>query len=146
MTYGEDLLRALSKRALDVLSPSERYGLVDDTWSSVLAGETDAETHLSLVTSLASETDLAVWQRILSSLEHLYSIADEQGRSRLQVLIRDLSTTALGVLGLEPIDNEPDLDRELRALLFSSAGTTGADNSIRELADQIFTHCVGPEG
>ena len=140
VTYGEDLLRALSKRALDVLSPSERYGLVDDTWSSVLAGETDAETHLSLVTSLASETDLAVWQRILSSLEHLYSIADEQGRSRLQVLIRDLSTTALGVLGLEPIDNEPDLDRELRALLFSSAGTTGADNSIRELADQIFTH------
>ena len=139
VTYGEDLLGALSKRALDVLSPSERYGLVDDTWSSVLAGEIDAETHLSLVTSLAAETDLAVWQRILSSLEHLYSIADEQGRSRLQVLIRDLSTTALGVLGLEPIDDEPDLDRELRALLFASAGTTGADKSARDLAHQIFT-------
>ena len=139
VTYGEDLLGALSKRALDVLSASERYGLVDDTWSSVLAGEIEAETHLSLVTSLAAETDLAVWQRILSSLEHLYSIADEQGRSRLQVLIRDLSTTALGVLGLEPIDDEPDLDRELRALLFASAGTTGADNSARDLAHQIFT-------
>ena len=44
VTYGEDLLRALSK--------ARRYRLrtlrVDDTWSSVLAGETDAETHLSL--------------------------------------------------------------------------------------------------
>tara|TARA_Y100001970_G_scaffold163414_1_gene199739 strand:+ start:14722 stop:17247 length:2526 start_codon:yes stop_codon:yes gene_type:complete len=139
VTYEKDLLDALSKRALDVLSPSERYGLVDDTWSSVVAGEIDAETHLSLVTSLAAETDLAVWQRILSSLEHLYSIADEQGRSRLQVLIRDLATTALGVLGLEPIENEPDLDRELRALLFASAGTTGADNSARDLAHHIFS-------
>lgn len=138
VTYDTDLLDALSKRALDVLSPPERYGLVDDTWSSVLAGNIDAETHLSLITSLVAETDLAVWQRMLSSLEHLYSIADERGRSRLQILIRDLSSTALGVLGLEPLDNEPDLDRELRALLFASAGTTGADKSVRELAEGIF--------
>jgi hypothetical protein len=103
-----------------------------------LAGNIDAETHLSLITSLVAETDLAVWQRMLSSLEHLYSIADERGRSRLQILIRDLSSTALGVLGLEPLDNEPDLDRELRALLFASAGTTGADKSVRELAEGIF--------
>lgn len=138
VAYDASLLQALSARALDVLSPSERYGLVDDTWASVLAGQIDAETHLSLVTGLAAETDLAVWQRMLSSLEHLYSIADEAGRTRLQVLIRDLSTTALGVLGLEPLDAEPDLDRELRALLFTAAGTTGNDNSVRELARSIF--------
>ena len=128
----------MSAQALEVLSPSERYGLVDDTWASVLAGLIDAETHLALVTGLVAETDLAVWQRILSSLEHLYSIADKNGRTRLQVLIRDLSTTALGVLGLEPLETEPDLDRELRALLFTAAGTTGNDNSVQELAKAIF--------
>lgn len=138
VTYDTGLLQALSVQALDVLSPSERYGLVDDTWASVLAGQIDAETHISLVTGLAAETDLAVWQRMLSSLEHLHSIADEEGRTRLQVLIRDLSTTALGVLGLEPLDGEPDLDRELRASLFAAAGTTGNDNSVRELAKSIF--------
>ena len=138
VAYDANLLRALSAQALDVLSPSERYGLVDDTWASVLAGQIDAETHLALVTGLAAETDLAVWQRILSSLEHLYSIADKNGRTRLQVLIRDLSTTALGVLGLEPLDAEPALDRELRALLFTAAGTTGNDNSVRDLARSIF--------
>ncbi|HAF69024.1 MAG TPA: hypothetical protein DCL16_07865, partial [Acidimicrobiaceae bacterium] len=138
VAYDTDLLEALSSQALDVLSPSERYGLVDDTWASVLAGNIDAETHISLVTGLASETDLAVWQRMLSSLEHLHSIADDKGRNRLEVLIRDLSTTALGVLGLEPLDGEPDLDRELRALLFAAAGTTGNDNSVRDLAETIF--------
>ena len=139
VTYDQGLLKALSSQALDVLSPAERYGLVDDTWASVLAGKVDAETHISLVTGLVAETDLAVWQRMLSSLEHLHSIADEKGRHRLQVLIRDLSTTALGVLGLEPLDDEPDLDRELRALLFAAAGTTGNDNSVQDLARVIFT-------
>ena len=140
VTYDSDLLVALSSQALDVLSPSERYGLVDDTWASVLAGKVDAETHISLVTGLAAETDLAVWQLMLSSLEHLHSIADDTGRNRMEVLIRDLSTTALGVLGLEPLDEEPDLDRELRALLFAAAGTTGKDKSIQDLARSIFTN------
>ena len=138
VTYNDELLAALSSRALDVLSPAERYGLVDDTWSSVLAGSTQAATFIALVTGLVAETDLGVWQRIISALEQLHFIADELGQQHLQVLIRDLSTTALGVLGLEPIDGEPDLDRELRALLFAAAGTTGEDQSIRDLAAAIF--------
>ena len=42
-------------------------------------------------------------------------------------------------MGLEPLDDEPDLDRELRALLFAAAGTTGNDNSVQDLARVIFT-------
>ena len=138
VSYSRVLREALSARALDVLSEAERYGLVDDTWSAVLAGELEAGEHIALVTSLASETDLAVWQRILSSLEHLHSIADDAGRRRMTVLIRDLSTTGLGVLGFEPIEGEPDLDRELRGALFAAAGTTGCDASVREIAKTLF--------
>ncbi|MBJ83457.1 MAG: peptidase [Acidimicrobiaceae bacterium] len=138
VSYSKVLRDALSGRALDVLSEAERYGLVDDTWSAVLAGELKAEDHIALITSLASETDLAVWQRMLSSLEHLYAIADPSGQQRLEVLVRDLSTTGLGVLGLEPMDNEPALDRELRAALFAAAGTTGQDASVREMAIALF--------
>ena len=138
VSYDKVLRDALSSRALDVLSEAERYGLVDDTWSSVLAGALPAEEHIALVTGLASETDLPVWQRMLSSLEHLYSIADAAGQQRLSVLIRDLSTTGLGVLGFEPMDNEPALDRELRAALFVAAGTTGHDSSVREMANDLF--------
>tara|TARA_Y100001949_G_scaffold29216_1_gene22348 strand:- start:5675 stop:8200 length:2526 start_codon:yes stop_codon:yes gene_type:complete len=136
--YDKTLREALSVRALDVLSEAERYGLVDDTWSAVLAGELEAEEHIALITSLASETDLAVWQRMLSSLGHLHSIADDAGQQRLTVLVRDLSTTGLGVLGFEPMENEPALDRELRAALFAAAGTTGQDSSVREMASALF--------
>ena len=138
VSYDKALREALSVRALDVLSEAERYGLVDDTWSAVLAGELEAEEHIALITSLASETDLAVWQRMLSSLGHLHSIADDAGQQRLTVLVRDLSTTGLGVLGFEPMENEPALDRELRAALFAAAGTTGQDSSVREMASALF--------
>ena len=138
VSYDKALREALSVRALDVLSEAERYGLVDDTWSAVLAGELEAEEHIALITSLASETDLAVWQRMLSSLGHLHSIADDAGQQRLAVLVRDLSTTGLGVLGFEPMENEPALDRELRAALFAAAGTTGQDSSVREMASALF--------
>jgi puromycin-sensitive aminopeptidase len=36
------------------------------------------------------------------------------------------------------MENEPDLDRELRAALFVAAGTTGQDASVREMANALF--------
>ncbi|MDG2112861.1 MAG: ERAP1-like C-terminal domain-containing protein, partial [Actinomycetota bacterium] len=90
------------------------------------------------VTGLDGETDLGVWQRILGGLTQLHSIAEAEGRERLAVLVRDLTTTALGILGYEPSDDEPDLDRELRAALFSAAGGIGRDQSVRERARQLF--------
>jgi puromycin-sensitive aminopeptidase len=136
--YNGDLLAALSERALDVLGAAERYGLVDDVYAAVVAGDTDADDFISLVTGLDGETDLGVWQRILGGLTQLHSIAEAEGRERLAVLVRDLTTTALGILGYEPSDDEPDLDRELRAALFSAAGGIGRDQSVRERARQLF--------
>lgn len=136
--YDAPLLTALSERALDVMTEAERYGLVDDLYASVLAGESDAADFISLCMSLDAETDLGVWQRMLSGLGQLHAIADAAGRARLVTLVRDLSTTALGILGYEPIEGEPDLDRELRATLFSAAGGLGEDASVRARANELF--------
>ena len=136
--YAGNLLPALSERALDVLEPAERYALVDDVYAAVLAGEGDAADFIALVTGFDGETDLGVWQRILAGLTQLHSVGDDAGRDRLAVLVRDLTTTALGILGYEPSDDEPDLDRELRAALFAAAGGIGADASARGRARQLF--------
>ncbi len=136
--YDGPLLDALAERALDVLEPAERYGLVDDVFATVLAGEADAESFVSLVTGLGSETDLGVWQRILAGLGQLHSVAEPDGRRRLARLVRDLTTTALGILGYEPDDDEPDLDRELRGILFTAAGCLGEDESVRSRARAVF--------
>jgi len=136
--YGGDLLASLSERALDVLTPAERYGLVDDVYASVIAGEADAAEFIALVTQLGAETDLGVWQRMIGGLSQLHAVADDSGRTRLKVLVRDLSTTALGILGYEAVDGEPDLDRELRATLFGAAGGIGEDASVRLRARELF--------
>ena len=136
--YAPELLASLSQRALDVLSPVERYALVDDTFAAVLADQTTATEFVELITGLASETDLRVWQRMLGGLNSLYLVSDEQNRTYLSKLIRDLSTTALGVLGLEPIAGESDLERELRAVLFTAAGGQGRDEFVRRQAKQLF--------
>ena len=68
----------------------------------------------------------------------MHSIADSAGRTRLSILVRDLSTTALGILGFEAVDGEPALDRELRSLLFRAAGTIGKDTLAITQANEFF--------
>ena len=141
--YGGDLLGAVARQALEVLDPIERYGLVDDTYAAVVAGDASAAEFIELVTDLGLETDLHVWQRMIGGLKGLHAIAEPSGRAALEVLIRDLATTALGVLGFEPQPGEPDLDRELRGVLFEAAGGRGRDDLVRTRAREIFETSIG---
>ncbi len=140
--YGTDLLAAVARQALEVLEPIERYGLVDDTYAAVVAGDASAAEFIGLVTDLGSETDLHVWQRMIGGLKGLHAIAEPDGRETLAVLIRDLATTALGVLGFEPQPGEPDLDRELRGVLFEAAGGRGRDELVRTRARELFETAI----
>ena len=141
--YSAELLAAVARQALEVLEPIERYGLVDDTYAAVVAGDASAAEFIGLVADLGSETDLHVWQRMIWGLKGLHAIASPGGREALAVLIRDLATTALGVLGFEPQPGEPDLERELRGVLFEAAGGRGRDELVRARARELFEEAVG---
>ena len=67
--YAPGLLAALVAHAQSDLSPIERYGLVDDVWAGVLAGDKSAHDFLVLAEAFGAETDLSVWQRIIGGLE-----------------------------------------------------------------------------
>ncbi len=141
--YSPELLAELTQHALDVLSPVERYALVDDTFAAVLADQTNASEFVELVTGLAiAETDLRVWQRMLSGLKSLYLVAGSDDRDYLSDLTCHLATTALGVMGFEPVAGESDLERELRAVLFSAAGVEGQDEFVRREADVLLTRSL----
>ena len=140
--YSAELLAALAQQALEVLESIERYGLVDDTYAAVVAGDASAAEFIGLVTDLGAETDLHVWQRMIWGLKGLHAIASPGGREALAVLIRDLATTALGVLGFEPQPGEPDLERELRGVLFEAAGGRGRDELVRARARELFEEAV----
>ena len=125
--YDDELRSRVVARALDVLSPIERYGLVDDGWAAVVAGKASADSFLDLVEGFKDETDLRVWQAILGGLGWLDRFVEGEPRERLRAFVRDLVRPALARLGWEASEGESDLTRALRGQLVQSLAVLGAD-------------------
>ncbi|MBL8775759.1 MAG: ERAP1-like C-terminal domain-containing protein [Acidimicrobiales bacterium] len=143
--YDAELRTALAARAQEVLAPIERYGLVDDTWASVLAGRTTTPEFCEFVGGFSGETDLAVWQRLLGALDALDRLLEGAPRQRFQGFVRDLVGPAAARLGPSGAAGERDRDRELRAALFTALGTTGADADVRDRARTLLaSHDADP--
>jgi len=136
--YDAELRAALAARAQDVLAPVERYGLVDDTWASVLAGRTTTPEFCEFVRGFTAETDLAVWQRLLGALDTLDRLLDGDPRHQFQGFVRGLVRPAADLLGATGTAGEPDRQRELRAALFTALGTTGADAAVQARARTLL--------
>lgn len=128
----------------DELTAIERYALLDDLWAAVLAGEASTVEVLDLLPRYAGETDLSVWQRIISALAALDRLVDGDARAALQAQVRDLLRPALDRLGPEPGPDEDDRGRELRGDLLAALGTLGQDAEARSRAEQLFEQ--GPSG
>jgi puromycin-sensitive aminopeptidase len=132
--YARDLRAALIAHAHTDLSPIERYGLIDDIWASVLAGDLEAHDFLEAAEAFAAETDLSVWQRIIGGLNALDRIVDGDARESLRARVHTLLSGPSGRLGPEPVDGESDRDRALRGVLFEALGVLGNDSQTQSRA------------
>jgi puromycin-sensitive aminopeptidase len=128
---------ALADRAGD-LSDIERYGLVDDTWASVLAGTSSAEDFVALAERLAAERDVSVWRRILGGLSEIDRVTAPDQRPALQARVRALTGPALDRLGWEPSPDDSDRDRELRGALIGAAVSLAGDAEAEATARDLF--------
>ncbi len=135
--YAGDLLGALTAGAQDHLAPIERYGLVDDTWASVLAGRTTAADFLALARGLHDDDDLSVWQRLAGALGTLSRTVEGDALLKFRAVVRDLAGPALDITGWEPAEGETERRRELRAALFGLLGTTGDDPGVQAKAAEL---------
>ncbi len=136
--YSDDLLSALASRPLELLSPAERFSLVDDTWAAVLSGDTTASSFLDVFAGMAEETDLAVWQRITECLATVDRLIDEPSRPVLQSQIRELLQPALDRVGHEVSEADDDLTRQLRGTLLRALATLGADDDAVALGRSLW--------
>jgi puromycin-sensitive aminopeptidase len=125
--YDDELRGRVAARALEVLSPEERYAFVDDAWAAVVAGRAPAASFLDLVGGFGEETDLRVWQAILGGFGWLDRFVEGEPRERLRATVRELVRPAVERLGWEPAADEPDLTRALRGQLVQSLAILGGD-------------------
>jgi aminopeptidase N len=144
VSYSPDLLAPIVAEAEELLSPSERYALIDDTWASVLAGELAAFDFVDLVSGFAYEPDVAVWRIIIDGLRMIDRIVDGHARDALKKRVALLTTSALDIVGYEPADGEDPLTRELRGVLLGAAAKLGGDGGALSLAREL-TELVGDD-
>jgi puromycin-sensitive aminopeptidase len=138
VNYSPPLRAALVARAHDHLSDVERYGLVDDTWVSVMAGYTPAADFLQLAEGFVEETDVSVWRRIVGALDQLDRIVDGPARLALNERARALLAPALARLGWDGRPEDTDRDRELRGVLIGAIATVGADPEAQARVAELF--------
>jgi len=136
--YTSALREGIVRRAQDDLSPIERYGLVDDSWAAVLAGQLSTTAFLQMVIDFKDETDLSVWQRMIAGLASLDRLVDDAPRAKLQQIVRDLAQPALDRLGLTRSPDQSDRDAELRGALFDLLGVLGQDASALTIARDLY--------
>jgi len=145
--YGDAARAALVEHRAELL-PIERYGLVDDVWAAVLAGEATAPDVLALCEALAvDEEDLSVWQRIAAALGSLDRYVPDGSRDALAAAVRGMARPHLDRLGWEPVADEDERTSQLRGTIIRLLGTTGADAAVatqaRALHDQVLDGTTG---
>ena len=124
--YAEDLRSRIDAEVLASMTTLERYNLVDDAWSSTLAGRLSAVELLEFLDGFRDEPDHAVWQAVAIALRGLGRIVGEDATEAFQARVRSLVVPALERVG-EPTDDESDLTSKLRGLLVGAAGVLGND-------------------
>ena len=132
--YSSDLLRKLTATMQQDLSPIERFGLVSDTWASVVAGLTSVPDFLHLAGLLAEERDRNVWVAVIGGLQYLNRMLEPADRPKLVRFVRELVGPAVERLGWSRAAGESELTSQLRGTLISTLGVLGEDPATRERA------------
>ena len=135
--YTKDMLKSVSSSMFSNLSSIERYGLVDDTWSSVMAGRTSAADFLEFARSFQLETDLDVWTVLSGCLSGLEKLVEGEAENQYRAVVRDLAQPGLDRLGWEPGDTDSPRDLELRGLFIRLLANVGNDDLALENAGDL---------
>jgi puromycin-sensitive aminopeptidase len=136
--YGDDLMSGLKQSLQSVLSPVERFGVINDTWAATLAGLTPLPEYLSLVDLLRDETDINVWTTAIGSAHHLSRILDEAQCAVVQERLRAVFSPAVRRLGWSVREGESELESQLRGDLIGALGTVAEDKACQSRARDLY--------
>jgi puromycin-sensitive aminopeptidase len=135
VSYSDELRDRLNADVVAGMTTLERYNLVDDAWSAVVAGKMDAIEYVDLVERFADERAHGVWQSIAIGLRGVRRLLDDDRGAvdAFEARVAALAGPALATLG-EPSDGEPDLTAKLRGLLLGLMAVQAGDHDARARA------------
>jgi len=116
------------------LSPLERFGLLNDTWSTTLAQLSPLPDLLALLDRLSDEDDPDVWSQAAAVASMLERISPPEAEEALARFVRRIARPALERIGTEARPGEHETTPTLRATLIGLLGLTGRDPEVRAMA------------
>lgn len=116
-------------RLLDsgALTPLERFALLDDLWSFVLAGRESAATFLTCARRFRDENALVVWRALGAHLRAAGRLVEDGARQRYRSDVEAIVRPSVQRLGWEAATGENARTRQLRGLLISLLGAFVGD-------------------
>jgi puromycin-sensitive aminopeptidase len=138
VAYTAELLGRLTGPSLTHLATPERYALVDDAWSSVVAASLGADDFCRFAAGFGAEDRLEVWQVLLAGLRWCGRFLEGEPREHFRAFVRGLVGPALARVGWEPAAGEAAVTGELRGALVGALAVLGNDPEAQERARALF--------
>ena len=128
------------------LPPTDQLDLLSDTWAMAEAGRASSTNYLALVEALKSAKTPAVWSHILSILELMDTLEQNQpGRAKFQQYARLLLQPQWQRLGWTPHPGEPVGDALLRSSVLAALGRFGDPAVIAEARTRFGQFLIHPD-
>jgi puromycin-sensitive aminopeptidase len=138
VAYDDELRQRLRGDALKTMDTLERYHLVDDAWSAVLAGRLSPGEFMSLVEAFTAEGELAVWQAIATGVAGCARLVEGEAAEALARRVAALTAPVLRDLGFAPAASEAELTSKLRGLALTLSALYGRDDASRGRARALW--------
>jgi puromycin-sensitive aminopeptidase len=137
--------RLISFGVLNLLDPLERFGLISDSWATVMAGTSELQEWVATVSFVTAEEDPDVWTAMIPVFNQLSLVADTADQPALDALISRLADPVWQRLGWEPRPGESQRTAMARArVLAALSSVTGPSTTKREAAERFLSFLDDP--
>ncbi len=135
--YGDAEFAPVAAR-INELEGLERFTVVADAWSTMLASAFSWSNFHALVASLGTQDEPPVWNIVAEALDYVNRALTPEQRPQIARITRELLTPHFDRLGWEPASNEDELVGQTRAQVIGLLGRIGGDEAILAEARRRF--------
>ena len=133
-------------KATNKLSDADRLNLLSDMWALAEAGHGSATDYLELAEAMRDETNLAIWEEIITRLRFIDDLQIGQpGRERFQAYARSLLNPVFKHIGWEAKPGEAQSVSQLRSRIISALGLFKDEAVIVEARGRFHAFIRNPQ-